>query len=65
MKVLHMITSLNKGGIEVWLMNMLKNISRDECQMDFCCKGASLGEMASEAEALGANLYNVPLKPSH
>ncbi len=65
MKVLHMITSLNRGGIEVWLMNMLKAIKRDECQMDFCCKGEKLGEMAQEAIKMGAKVYHVPLTLSH
>jgi len=60
-KVLHFVTSLNRGGIENWLMNMLRAIDGNICRMDFLCKGEDVGEMANEAEEMGASIHHVPM----
>jgi glycosyltransferase EpsF len=65
LKVLHLVHSLNRGGIEIWLMSMLQEISRQECSMDICCKGFDTGKMAGMAEELGAKVWLCPLGPTH
>ncbi len=60
-RVLHFITSLDRGGIENWLMSMLRSIDGNSCRMDFICKGVKAGEMAYEARELGANIYHIPM----
>jgi glycosyltransferase EpsF len=62
-KVLHLITWLNPGGIERWLLSMLQAVDRERVAMDFCCKGPGVGELAPQAEALGAMVYHCPLGP--
>jgi glycosyltransferase EpsF len=62
LKVLHVITTLNRGGIERWLLSMLGEIRRTECAMDVCCKGHSEGPYAPMARELGANVYLEPLR---
>lgn len=64
-KALHLIHSFNRGGIEKWLLSMLEEISRDECEMDFCCKGSDTGPLAAIAEDLGAKVFHCPLYPTH
>jgi glycosyltransferase EpsF len=64
-KVLHLITWLNPGGIERWLLSMLREIDRKRAVTDFCCKGPGVGELAPQAEALGARVYHCPLGPMH
>lgn len=64
-KVLHLITSLTRGGIEMWLLTMLRQIPRDECSMDFACKGLSVGPLAPLAEQQGASVYHCQLGPDH
>ena len=34
-KILHVVGGMNRGGIETWLMHILRNIDRDRFQMDF------------------------------
>lgn len=63
MRVLHVITWLNKGGVEAWLMRILSNIPRDRCAMDFACKGQKRGVWARDAVNLGADVYLVPMRP--
>lgn len=65
MKVLHLITWLVPGGIEKWLLSMLQEIPRSECEMDIACKGASVGPLAHVAEAAGARVLHCPLTPAH
>lgn len=64
-RVLHLITSFNRGGIETWLLSMLREIPRSKCQMDVCCKGTNIGPLASLAEQAGAKVIHCPLGPAH
>lgn len=64
-RVLHLITSLNRGGIETWLVSMLREIPRSECEMDICCKGSNVGPLTESAEQLGAKVIHCPLGPGH
>ena len=65
LRVLHLITWLGRGGAEMWLMSMLREIPREICAMDILCKGAHVGEMAPEAEELGAEIFHCPLDVAH
>jgi glycosyltransferase EpsF len=65
LKVLHLIHGLNRGGIETWLISMLREISRDTCAMDFCCKGSDVGVLSDMAEKLGARIFHCPLGFNH
>ena len=60
-KVLHLITWLQPGGIEKWLLEMLQQIPREECPMDICCKGSDLGILAGAARDRGALTYLCPM----
>ncbi len=65
MKVLHLITSLDPGGIEKWLLAMLTQVPRDKCVMDFCCKGPAVGKLVDLATKQGAKVFHCALTPSH
>ncbi len=65
MRVLHLITWLNRGGIESWLLSMLGEIDRADCEMDICCKGPNPGTLVAEAQAFGATVWHCPLGPDH
>lgn len=65
LRVLHLIHGLNRGGIETWLISMLREISRDICAMDFCCKGSEVGVLSDIAEQLGARVFHCPLGFNH
>jgi glycosyltransferase EpsF len=64
-RVLHLITWLQPGGIEKWLLSMLKTIPRDEYELDFCCKGSDVGELAPVARDHGSKVLLNPLRPTH
>src|SRR5215467_6491061 len=65
MRVLHLITWLEPGGIEQWLLMMLQQIPRGSCAIDFCCKGSQVGSLAEKAREYGAEVFHCPLTPGH
>ena len=34
-RILHVVGGMNRGGIETWLMHVLRHIDRDRFHMDF------------------------------
>lgn len=64
-KVLHLINSMDSGGIENWLLSMLREIPRSRCAIDVCCKGVHVGKLASRVEQYGGKVLHCPLDFSH
>ncbi len=65
MRVLHLIYSFYRGGLESWLISMLGEVSPETCRMDVCCMGPDTGPWAKQAEKLGARVFHIPLRPDH
>lgn len=55
--MLHVLAGLNHGGIETWLMQVMRCIDWQAVQFDFLCLSGDAGSMADEARALGARFY--------
>jgi glycosyltransferase involved in cell wall biosynthesis len=53
-RILHMLGTMNPGGVETWLMHALRNIDRNTFHMDFCTFGTEAGLYAGEADELGS-----------
>lgn len=64
-RVLHLVHWMNRGGIQIWIMNLLRTVDSKKYQMDICCKGPKVGELAAEVEKLGAKIYHCELRPTH
>jgi glycosyltransferase EpsF len=64
-RVLQLLTALGHGGAEIWLLNMLRQMNRAECAMDFCLKLPQAGKLEHVAIELGAKVFHVPLRPTH
>lgn len=54
MRILHLLVSLNQGGIECWLLSLLPLIDTRKYQMDFFCLQRDRGALANDAEAHGS-----------
>jgi glycosyltransferase involved in cell wall biosynthesis len=48
---------MNPGGVETWLMHVLRNIDRSQFQVDFCVFGSGPGLYAAEVERLGSTVW--------
>ena len=56
LRILHALGTLNPGGVETWLLNILKCMDRDRLQFDFCTFGPQPGLFDTQVERLGARI---------
>ena len=59
-RILHVIYCMDPGGIENWLMNLLRSIDRDCFQMDFLVHTTKAGIYDEEILNLNSNIYRCP-----
>jgi len=63
LKVLHIIGTMDRGGAESWLMNLLRNSYESNLQMDFCVIKGKKGDLAEEIERLGSRVIPCDTNP--
>jgi glycosyltransferase involved in cell wall biosynthesis len=64
MRILHVLGKLDRGGVETWLVQLLRQIDRQKYQMDFMVHTADPGAFDEEVLSLGAQIIPC-LKPSN
>lgn len=60
LRVLQVVTKMDRGGLETMLMNYYRNIDRSKVQFDFLTHREERGQYDDEIEQLGGNIYHVP-----
>jgi glycosyltransferase involved in cell wall biosynthesis len=53
LRILHVLGSMDPGGLETWLLQVLKDIDRNRFQLHFCTCGPLPGLLAGEVTRLG------------
>lgn len=59
-RILHVVGGMNRGGIETWLMHVLRHIDRDRFQMDFLVHTTEPCPYDAEVRALGSQIISCP-----
>ena len=59
-RVLHVVTSMGRAGLETMLMNYFRHIDRDRIVFDFLVHRDGEYEYDEEILALGGNIYHLP-----
>jgi len=59
-KVLHVVGSLERGGVETWLLELLALLDRSRWQFDICTLGPDCGRYAEQARAWGSRVWACP-----
>jgi glycosyltransferase involved in cell wall biosynthesis len=64
-RILHVVGGMNRGGIETWLMHVLRHIDRDRFQMDFLVHTTEPCPYDEEVRDLGSKIIPCldPAKP--
>lgn len=64
-RILHVVGGMNRGGVETWLMHVLRHIDRDRFQMDFLVHTEKPCPYDDEARVLGSKIIPclTPSKP--
>ena len=55
-RVLHVVGGMNPGGVETWLMTLLRHMDRQRFRMDFLTHTERRGTFDDEVRSLGSNL---------
>ena len=55
-KVLHVLGSMNMGGIQIFLMNIYRSMDREKIEFDFACMNKK-NLFKEEIESLGGHVY--------
>ena len=59
-RILHVVSLMNRAGQETLIMNLYRNINRNEFQFDFLCTLSGKGDYDDEIETLGGKIYYLP-----
>ncbi len=64
-RILHVLGGMDRGGVETWLMHVLRNIDRERFRMDLLVLVVRRGVFDDEIESLGSSLHfcSSPLHP--
>ena len=61
LRVLHVLGTLDMGGIENFLMNIYRNIDRNKIQFDFVINDREKEDIfEKEVRSLGGKIYKIP-----
>lgn len=61
-RILHVVTWLNRGGIETWLIRFIRKAhERGDFHVDVLCRGLNEGVLANQARDLGADVISLPM----
>lgn len=63
-RILHVLGALNRGGIETWLLNVLRHMDRSRFRLDFLVHSTIPGAYDEEIRALGGAILHCPLPAS-
>jgi len=63
-RILHVVGTLNRGGIETWLHDAIARLPRERYQCDFCTYRNERGAYAIDLENSGSDLHFIPLGSS-
>lgn len=64
-RILCILSNMNLGGAETFLMKMFRAMDRDKVVFDFCINIEEKNAYEDEITALGGRVYRIPLKTAH
>ena len=59
-RILHVLGGLNRGGAESMVMNLYRNVNREEIQFDFIIHTEAHQDYTDEILAMGGKIYSFP-----
>lgn len=60
-RVLHIVTNMNRGGLETMIMNYYRSIDKSKVQFDFLVHREQRADYDDEIETLGGKIYRLPI----
>lgn len=60
MRILHVVGAMNRGGVETWLMHVLRHLGRDKFEIDFLVHSDRPAIFDDEIVMLGSRILKCP-----
>ena len=60
LRVLHIVSAMDRGGTETIIMNIYRNLDREKVQFDFVTHSNKKEDFEDEIIGLGGNLFKIP-----
>jgi hypothetical protein len=60
LRIVHVVGTMNRGGIETWLMHVLRQTDRRKYQHEFIAHNSAAGAYDAEIVRLGSRVHVVP-----
>lgn len=64
-RVLHIVGGMTRGGVETWLMHVLRNIDREKIAFDFFVNTSAPCAYDEEVESFGSEIFRPSTPSSH
>ncbi len=61
-RILHVVPNMNRGGLETFIMNVYRNINKDEFQFDFLEHYQEISAYDEEIKSLGGTIYHLSFR---
>ncbi|PFP29493.1 glycosyl transferase family 1 [Bacillus sp. AFS073361] len=58
-RILHIVSSMDRGGAETLIMNVYRNVDRSQIQFDFIVHGSEKGDYEDEILEMGGKIYRI------
>lgn len=59
-RVLHVVTCMDRAGQETLIMNLYRNLDRSKIQFDFLCTSICEGDYDAEIQSMGGIIHHLP-----
>ena len=59
-RILHIVSAMNRGGAETFIMNVYRTIDKEKIQFDFITQTNKKSDYDDEIHSLGGKIYNLP-----
>ncbi len=59
-RILHIVSSMERGGAETLIMNIYRNLDRSKVQFDFISHSNKQGDFEQEIMGLGGRIFKIP-----
>jgi glycosyltransferase EpsF len=59
-RILHIVSSMERGGAETLIMNIYRNLDRSKIQFDFISHSTKKGDYEEEIMKLGGRIFKIP-----
>ena len=64
-RILHIVGGMYPGGLENFIMNIYRNLDREQVQFDVVVHSIREGDYTKEIESFGGKVYLAPRKSKH